>query len=440
MEKFAKRLLNGSVRSILPLLLALVVLFTAGNASANNVKGTGTGTDTYDGVPASGPEDTTFEDDDWSDMGTGTDFEEICVEVTGITGEDIEFIMVPANVPGPGEKGFDLDAFFDKMVGDGELFEGELFAYYFGSETGLTDPGVKIYSIKYDESVEATTVSFEEFIKSVKLSLIPNTTVKKIDCSDSLPEFEEICVEVTGITGADTEFIMVPANVPGPGEKGFDLNAFFDRMVGSGEVFKGEIFACYFGTETELTDPGVRIYSIEYDESVAATSVPFEDFIKSAKVSLIPNTTVKKIDCPDPQPEPGAVCVEVSGIEGEYVEFTIVPANLPGPGEKGFSKTAFFDNSLGGGVLYEGEIFADYYGTEEQLKNPGVKIYKFEYDENAAAGATETEETEDLLDNVSFKLIPNAKVKQVQCTETVPEDDEIDWDDSGWDDLEWEDQ
>lgn len=44
-------------------------------------------------------------------------------------------------------------------------------------------------------------------------------------------------------------------------------------------------------------------------------------------------------------------------------------------------------------------------------------------------------ETEELLDNVSFKLISNAKVKQIQCTETVPEEDE-----NGWDDSEWEDQ
>ncbi len=421
MKKIGKRILNGSVWSIM--LLALVVLFV-------------TVTGACAGIQESDLKDTTVKASDESEMGENTEFEEICVAVTGITGADIEFIMVPADVPGPGEKEFDLNVFFDKMVGDGELLKGELFAYYFGTEAQLTDPGVKIYSLKYDESVEATSVPFEEFIKSVKLSLIPNTTVKKIDCSDFLPEFEEICVEVTGITGGDIEFIMVPANVPGPGEKEFDLNAFFDKMVGSGELFKGEVFAYYFGTEAQLTDPGVKIYSLKYDESVEETSVPFEDFIKSVKLSLIPNTTVKKIDCPDPLPEPEAVCVEVTGVEGEYVEFTIVAANLPGPGEKGFSKTAFQDNSLGGGVLYDGQIFADYYGTEEQLKKPGVKIYKYEYDENAAAGEMETEE---LLDNVSFKLIPNAKVKQIQCTETVPEEDDSGWDDSGWDDTEWDD-
>lgn len=141
--------------------------------------------------------------------------------------------------------------------------------------------------------------------------------------------------------------------------------------------------------------------------------------MKSVKLSLIPDTTVKKVDCPDPLPESGSVCVEVTGIEGDNTEFLIVPANLPGPGEKGFSNTSFFDKSLGGGVRWDGEIFTDYYGTEAQLKNPGVKIYKYEYDEKAAAGKTETEE---LLNNVSFKLIPNAKVKQIQCTETGPEE------------------
>lgn len=139
MGKIAKRLLNGSVRSLM--LLALVVLFAVGNASADNVKGTGG--ETHAGAQPSDPKDTTGEDGDWSDMGMDMAFDEICVAVTGITGEDLEFIMVPANVPGPGEKGYDSNTFFDKMVGDGELFKGEVFAYYFGTEAGLTDPGVK---------------------------------------------------------------------------------------------------------------------------------------------------------------------------------------------------------------------------------------------------------------------------------------------------------
>lgn len=172
MKKNGKRLLNGSVWSVM--FLALVVLsITVADACA--------------GIQESDLKDTTVETGDGSDMGAFAEVDEICVAVTGITGGDIEFIMVPANVPGPGEKGFDLNASFDKMVGGGELFKGEVFACYFGTEAQLTDPGVKIYSFKYDESVAATSVPFEDFIKSVKLSLVPNTTVKKVELLPTSP-------------------------------------------------------------------------------------------------------------------------------------------------------------------------------------------------------------------------------------------------------------
>ncbi len=362
-------------------------------------------------------EGTTAQSNDCADMEEPLT-DEICVTVTGVTGEDVEFVMVPADLPGPGEEGFDINVLYEKMLGSGDIYRGELFAEYFGTEAALTEPGVKIYKYEYDKSLMDDEGEMEEWLKTVKLTLIPGTTVVKSDCPELPPVPEEVCVSVTGVTGENQEFAIVPADIPGPGEEGFSVTGFLDEMVGGGELYDGKIYTDFYGDKAVLDSPGVKVYKLEYEEDENQKPVPFETFVKSTKITLIPDAGVEKTDCPDPLPEPEEICIQVDGLTAGDMEFVIVPDGTPEPGDS--AKEAFFEAVVGSGGVFQGKVFSFYYGSEEQLKTPGVKVYGYTYDEETVS---ETMDIETLFKNVKLTLIPGATVKKADCPEPTPEDD-----------------
>lgn len=301
MKKFNKAILKGKLGVIMLVILSL--LFVTGNALGSsplrNLPGSSAdiqGADAYEG------DDGDWDDGNWDEGNQDyenwdvPELEEICVEVAGVTGDDVEFVIVPNNVKGPEEAGFDMDSFFQEIVGGGSLYEGEIFAYYFDDESKLADPGVKVYKVEYDALDMDEETTPEQWLESIKISLVSGTTVNKINCPEPLPEPEEICVEVSGVTGDEVEFVILPADVKGPAEEGFDMDSFFNAVIGGGGIYQGDSFAFYYGTKEQLRE--VKVYRYEFDED-AIEVMDLDALLASIKVTLIPNAAVTKIQCPE---------------------------------------------------------------------------------------------------------------------------------------------
>lgn len=389
------------------LILVLLFLFAAGNALA----AAPLTTRSVNTTDATVTDITGWDDDEQVE----------CLSVTGITEAGIDFVVVPGNIPGPGEKNFSLEQFMENILGNG-INEKGVQVYGQDDEKDDEKVVVRLWGAKveiadlkvYKETITPGT-NTEEMVFTY--ALIEGVTLEPYDCSDTDPVLpDEICVEVTGIPNDVTEFLIVPADVKGPEDQGFDKGLFLEMIKGNGGIYEGEIFACYFGTEEQLTNPGMNVYRYEYDNAVLETMTETDDWFDFINITLVPTAVVKKIDCPEPPPEPEEICVEVTGVTGTNVEYVIVPSDIKGPGDQGFDRDRFFNGIIGGGNRFGEDAYAFFFGTREQLTEQRLKVYKYIFDENADL---EPMTFDEMIAAVKLALIPDAAVSEIECSEVI---------------------
>lgn len=98
-------------------------------------------------------------EEDWDDEEMPDDT--VPVKVTGITEKDISFVIVPADIKGPGENGFDRETFEIGITGIGYISEdGETEVFFWGKKESLTNPGVKVYKETFDETDDTSLIKF----------------------------------------------------------------------------------------------------------------------------------------------------------------------------------------------------------------------------------------------------------------------------------------
>ena len=108
-----------------------------------------------------------WDEEDWDDEDMPDDT--VPVTVSGITQKDISFVIVPADIKGPGETGFNMETFEIGITGLGYICEdGEIETFFWGKKETLTNPGVKVYKEAFDETDDANALEY---------TLLPQTVV-----------------------------------------------------------------------------------------------------------------------------------------------------------------------------------------------------------------------------------------------------------------------
>ena len=221
--------------------------------------------------------------------GPGTDggkaLETGCVKVSGLGKELMGFVLTPAELPGPGDTDYNLEKFQDGIVGFGYKDAGttEAVADWWGTDAQLS-AGLKVWK-------ETVTSDGDEVDLTFSYQLLAVGGIVKTTCKPPSPP---VCVKVSSLPQGEIDFALVPADVPGPGDQGYDKEVFQSKVTGFGSVFGEEIHTNFFGTEAMLTGAGLKVYRIVLDQTVLEQPGTFSEALS---FTLLPNAKVEKVPC-----------------------------------------------------------------------------------------------------------------------------------------------
>ena len=233
----------------------------------------------------------------------------ICVALSGVVPEDASYLIIAGDVAGPDETGFDPEAFFHGILAGGRVLEGESTTHFFGTREQLESGNLKVYAYAFDPNNMPPTFGVGDIISKMTFERL-YAIVYKTECvvspisetpagSEQLAP-ADICVELSNIPLDEFYYLVVPGDVPGPDEAGFDADAFVEAVVCGGTAREGTSVAHYSGTRDQLVSGNLKVYRYAFDPNNMPPTFGAGDIISHMEISLLPGATLHETQCPGP--------------------------------------------------------------------------------------------------------------------------------------------